>query len=136
MARTNRIEMCRHGPDLKLKLHGARRARAREGRRSSTLAETPRVGIVVPVVQRFDLFSLLSLAQMSRIAELEEARGELDEPLGVDGAHLAHVLLGGEDELVVDDPVGLTLEEGAGGVDVGWSLFDDGFVPLLRVFFL
>jgi len=71
---------------------------------------------------------------MARVAELEKARSELDEPFGVDGADFTHVLLGREHELVVDDPVGLTLEERARGVNVRRSLLDDGFVTLLRIF--
>ena len=102
---------------------------------SSTFGETPRVGIVVSIVEGLNLFALFAFAHVTGIAHLEETRGELDEPFWVDGAHLSHVLLGGEHELVVDDPVWLTLEEGGRRVDVRRGLLDDGFVSFLWVFF-
>eukprot|EP00976_Prorocentrum_cordatum_P086025 1186344-Prorocentrum_minimum.AAC.2 len=64
---------------------------------------------------------------------LEEARRELGEPLGFDDAALAHVLLGGEDELVVDDPVRLPLEERRGRVDVHRLVLHHRLVALLGV---
>lgn len=39
-------------------------------------------------------------------------------PRASGAAHLSHELLGGEDQLVVDEPAGLLLEQGAVGVDV------------------
>lgn len=36
----------------------------------------------------------------------------------VSRTHLSHELLGGEDQLVVDEPAGLLLKQGAVGVDV------------------
>lgn len=45
--------------------------------------------------------------------------------------HLTHVLLCGEHQLVVDDPVRLPLEEGGGGVDEHGLLLHQRLVPLL-----
>ena len=53
--------------------------------------------------------------------------------LGRDGHHLAHVLLGGEHELVVDEPLGRAVEERGGGVDVHDLPLVHGLVALLRV---
>ena len=100
---------------------------------SATLAQTPGVGIVVTIVERFNLFRLFALAQVPRVTELEEARSELDEPFRVDRAYFAHVFFCRENELVVDDPVGLALEQGAGGMDVRGCLLDDGLVTFLRI---
>ncbi len=47
-------------------------------------------------------------------------------------AHLAHVLLGGEHQLVIDDPVRLALEERRRRVDEHRCPVRDCLVPLLR----
>jgi hypothetical protein len=47
--------------------------------------------------------------------------------------HLTHVLLGGEDELVIDDPVRLPLEQRGGRMDVHGLVFHQALVALLRV---
>ena len=64
----------------------------------------PGVGFLVLVVEGFDLLLLLLLAQLGGVGESEELGGELDQPLGVDGRHLAHVLLGRQHQLVVHHP--------------------------------
>ena len=50
----------------------------------------------------------------------EEDGPQLGQPLGVDGGHALHVLLDGEDQLVVDDVVGRVPQavQGAAGVQV------------------
>ena len=47
-------------------------------------------------------------------------------------AYLSHVFLGGLDDLVVDDPLRLAVEERGGGVDRGDLAVHQGAVPLLR----
>ena len=66
--------------------------------------DSPGVRLLVFIVQRFNLLRFLGFAEPCRVVELEELRSKLDEPLGVDGRDLAHVLLGGEHQLVVHDP--------------------------------
>mmetsp|Transcript_27535 Transcript_27535/g.59266 ORF Transcript_27535/g.59266 Transcript_27535/m.59266 type:complete len:276 (+) Transcript_27535:374-1201(+) len=70
---------------------------------------------------------------MAGVGRLEEAGRKLDEPLGIDGHHLTHVLLGGEHELVVEDPLGVAVEDGGGGVDVDDLALVHCLVALLRI---
>ena len=66
--------------------------------------DSPRVRLLVFIVQRFNLLRLLGFAQSRGVVELEELGSELDQPLGVNGGDPAHVLFGGEHQLVVHDP--------------------------------
>ena len=43
----------------------------------------------------------LPFAHLGRVTELEELRGQLDQPLGLDHDDLPHVLFGGQNQLVV-----------------------------------
>ena len=79
---------------------------------------SPFVGILVLVEERLDLLLLLVLGEFCRISELEKRGRKLDKPLGVNGAHLTHILLGGEHELVIDKPLRLSLVYGTGGVNI------------------
>lgn len=72
---------------------------------------------------------------MVRVVEFEKVWSEFDELFGVDGVDFMYVFFGCEYEFVVDDLVGLTLEERVRGVNVRRSLFDDGFVIFLWIFF-
>jgi len=65
---------------------------------------TPSVRFLVLVVQRLDLLCLFGSAEPGRVAEFEELGCVLDEPARVNSGHLSHVLFGGHDQLVVDDP--------------------------------
>lgn len=65
---------------------------------------SPGVGLLILVVQRLQTLVLLELAQLRGVRELEERRSELDQPLGVDGGHLSHVLLSSLNQLVVYHP--------------------------------
>lgn len=64
----------------------------------------PGVGLFVAVVQWLQTLLLLLFAEARRVGHFEEGRGELHKPARVDGGHLTHVLLCGEDQLVVDNP--------------------------------
>ena len=77
---------------------------------TSSLAQPPRVFFVEPVEQRFQLFHTFTFTQDSSVGLFEKTRSEFDEPFRVDGEAFAHVFFGGEDEFVVNDPVGLALE--------------------------
>ena len=63
-------------------------------------------------MQRFDPLSLLEFREFGRIGESEKCGSKLDQPLGVDGGDLSHVLFCGLDNLVEDDPLRLTVEQG------------------------
>ena len=68
--------------------------------------DPPGVGLLVAVVQGLEALLFLLLAEACGVGHLEEGRGELHQPAGVDGGHLPHVLLGGQDQLVIHEPVG------------------------------
>lgn len=71
---------------------------------SEGAGDSPGVGLLVAVVQRLQALLLLLLAEARGVRHFEEGGRELYEPAGVDGGHLPHVLLGGQDQLVVHDP--------------------------------
>lgn len=78
----------------------------------SRSGDSPRVLVLLVLVeQRLDALVFLERRQLGRVGELEEGRRVLDEPLGVDGSHLAHVLLRRLDDLVIDDPLRLPMEQ-------------------------
>ena len=78
--------------------------------------DTPGIRLLVLVEQRLNPLGLLELGELGWVGEAEEGGRELDQPLGVNGGDLAHVLLGGLDHLVEDDPLGLPVEQGRAGV--------------------
>ena len=73
---------------------------------------TPLVGLLVLVVQWLHTLGLLELGQLGRVGELEEGRGILHQPLGVDSGDLPEVLLGSLHHLVEHNPLRLAVEEG------------------------
>lgn len=66
--------------------------------------DSPGVGVFILVVQGFDFLLFLLLAEFGGVAEPEKVRGEFDEPLGINGRDLSHVFLGGQHQLMVDNP--------------------------------
>ena len=74
---------------------------------------TPGHGVIVAVVEGLNALLALAATELLVVGRLEEARRQLDKPLGIYGAHLAHVLLAGQHKLVVDDPVRLPLKQRA-----------------------
>lgn len=84
-------------------------------------------------MQWFYLFSFLSLAEFVWIACLEETRSHFQQPLWINGANLPHVLLGREDEFVIDDPLGVLVEQRGARVDIHLLVVNHGLVPFLRV---
>ena len=93
----------------------------------------PSVRILVPVEQRFQLLLALPLADLLRIAFFEVFGSYLEEPFGVDGAHLPHILFSGLDKLMVDDPLGSFVEQRRTWVDKHLLVIADGFVALCGV---
>ena len=67
--------------------------------------------LLVLVEERLDPLVLLERGQLGRVGELEEGRRVLDQPLRVDGRHLAHVLLRRLNDLVINDPLRLPVEQ-------------------------
>jgi hypothetical protein len=65
---------------------------------------SPRIGLFVLVEQGLQSLVLLELAQLRRVGEAEERRGELNEPFRVDCRHFPHVFLRCLDQFVIDHP--------------------------------
>lgn len=73
---------------------------------------------MISVVQGLYALLPLPLAHLRRIGGFVESRGQLDQPFRVDHGHLPHVLLRRHHELVIYDPVRLSLEQGAARMNV------------------
>lgn len=73
---------------------------------SEGAGDPPRVGLLVAVVERLQFLLPLLVAEARRVADSVEGRSQLHQPAGVDGGHLPHVLLGGQHQLVIDEPGG------------------------------
>lgn len=77
--------------------------------RSSTAPEgagdSPGVWFLVSVVQRLEALLLLLLAEAGGIGDFEESGREFNKPAGIDGRYFPHILLGGQHQLVVHNPV-------------------------------
>ena len=86
-------------------------------RATKSSGNTPGIWFFEFVVQRLEFLLLLLHREFGGIACFEESRGEFDQPLRVDCCYFSHVLFGGQDELVIDAPVGLSIEHGGRGVD-------------------
>lgn len=67
--------------------------------------DSPSVGFLVTVVQRLKALLFLLLAEASGVRHFEEGWSKLHQPARVDGGHLTHVLLGGQHQLMVHNPV-------------------------------
>lgn len=83
----------------------------------SCARDTPGVGLFVFVEERLDPLCLLELGQLGGVGEAKECGSEFHQPLGIDSGDLAHVLLGGLDHLVEDDPLGLAVKQRAARVN-------------------
>ena len=91
---------------------------------STPFTQTPGVRLVISVIEWFNTFLTLALTHLCRICDFEESRCQFNEPLGVCNSYLTHVLFCCHDELVVDDPVRLSLEKGATWVDINWLILN------------
>lgn len=67
--------------------------------------------LLVLVKERLDSLVLLERRQLRRIGELKEGGRVLDQPFRVDRGHLSHVFLCRLNDLVIDHPLGLTVEQ-------------------------
>lgn len=91
---------------------------------------------------------LLALGQLGRISYLEEVWSHLSEPdstsdseqdfderdlpFRLDSCDLSAILFRGEDQFVVDEPFGLSVEQRRRRMDEDRSAFDQRFVALHR----
>lgn len=100
---------------------------------SSALAKTPRVGLVVSIIQRLDPLLPFPLAHLGGVSTLVKPWRQLNKPFWIDHGHLPHVLLCRHHKLMIDDPVWLALEQCAARVDVHWLVFDQGSISFLGI---
>jgi hypothetical protein len=66
---------------------------------------------------------------------LDELRGSLDKPLGLDSADVVTVLSCGQHEFVIKEPLWGTVEECGRWVNIDWSAFDQRLVAFLWILF-
>ena len=85
------------------------------------------------VVQWLNLLLFLPLTNLVRVSDFEELRGNIDEPLGLDCSYVMAILACREDEFMVDDPLGVPIEERRGRVDVHWCALDQRLVTFLWI---
>ena len=86
------------------------------------------------VVQWLDLLLFLAFADLARVRNLEELRGNFDQPFRFHYCHIMAVFPRCQDQLVVYQPFGRPIEQRGGRVDVDRGSFDQGLVPLLWIF--
>ena len=77
---------------------------------SSPSAESPRIWILVPIMEWFQPLLPLPFADRLLINLLEVLWGDFEQPFWLNGQHLSHVLLGGHHQLVVDHPFRISVE--------------------------
>ena len=75
----------------------------------------------------------LALTDLVRVRDLEELRRNFDEPLGLDSSHVVAVLARRKDQLVVNAPFRVPVEERGRRVDVNGRALDERLVTLLRI---
>ena len=97
--------------------------------------DTPRIGFLVFVVQRFQTLVLLELAELGRVGEFEESWCEFHQPFCVDDRNLTHVLLCRLHQFVVHDPFRLPIEDGAARMNINDLTIYQGAIAFLRVLF-
>lgn len=86
------------------------------------------------MVQWIELLVPFLSGKAELVGKFEVVRRNIDEPLGINGANFPHVLLGSEDQLVVDDPLRLLVEEGTTGVNVHLVTVNESAIPSFVVF--
>lgn len=79
---------------------------------------------MVSIVKWFDSLLTLTLAHFGRIGRFVESRCKFYKPLWINDSHLAHVLLGCHNKLIVNDPVGLSLKKCTAWMNIHRLVFD------------
>lgn len=77
---------------------------------TAAFGESPCIGITIFVPQWLQLLLPLTLAHLGGVGQLEELRCQLRQPLGFDGCHFSHVLLGRQHQLMVDHKIGIPMK--------------------------
>ena len=77
---------------------------------------------------------LFAFTDFVRISNFEEPRGDFDEPLGLNCRNGVTILPCRKDKVVIDEPLGRSIEQSAGRMDIDRGAFNERFVPFLRVF--
>lgn len=85
---------------------------------ATSFRQAPRIWVVEPVIQRLDTLHPLALRKLGWVGLLEEAGSQLDQPLGLNLYDFSHVFLGGEYELVVNEPLRVSVEQSGRRVDI------------------
>lgn len=98
-----------------------------------SLTEPPGIGVTVFLCQRVQSFIPFLPHKSKLICELEEIRSHIDEPFRIDRTDIAHVLLGCKDELMVDNPFGLSIEKRTARMNVDLMIIHKGPVASFRV---
>ncbi len=96
---------------------------------------TPRIGLFVFVIERLETLIPLDFAELGRIGEFEKGRREFNQPFGIDDGHFAHVLFRSLNQLVVHDPLGLSVKDCAARVNVDYLAVHQRSISLLRILF-
>jgi hypothetical protein len=78
------------------------------------------------------LISFLS-CKSELISEFEEVRCDINKPFWVYGANFSHILLGGEDKLVIDDPLWFLVEKSTAWMDIDLMVVNQRSVASFRV---
>ena len=76
-----------------------------------TFAEAPCIFFIKPIEQRLDLLFSLGLAQVLWISLLEKLWSHFHKPLGIHLQDITHILLGGENQFVIQDPFWVLVEQ-------------------------
>ena len=86
------------------------------------------------VVQRLDLLLLLPLTDFVCIRDFEVLGRDINEPLRLDSCDIVAVLSRRQDQLMVDQPLGVAIEQCRGRVDIDGCTLNKRLVALLRIF--
>jgi len=66
--------------------------------------DTPRIRLLIFIIQWLDLLCFLGTTQSRRIGKLEELWRKLDEPFWINCRHFTHVFFGRHHQLMIDHP--------------------------------
>ena len=100
---------------------------------SALSGNTPRIRLLVFVVQRLEPLISFDFAELGRVRESEKGWSKFHQPLGIDDSHFTHVLLCGLNQFVVDDPLGLPVKDRATRVNVDHLAVHQRPITFLRI---
>lgn len=99
----------------------------------SSFAQPPGIGFMISVIKWFNAFLTLAFAHFRWICHFEEPWCQFHEPFWINNCDLPHVLFCSHYQLMVDDPVWLSLKKSAARVDINWLVFNQGSVTFLWI---